>query len=96
MVIWPCRQDAWLQLNPGDPGITYDGPGNAMLSNSFKTRLDRAFVRLTQWEAQSLSMVGTEAVPGLAYSKQVRGKVKQLRVLPSDHYGLLLRLERKL
>ena len=65
-----------------------------MLSNSFKTRLDRALVRLTQWQAKSLKMVGTEPIPGLAYSKQVRGKVKQLRVLPSDHYGLLLRLER--
>ena len=65
-----------------------------MMSNSFKTRLDRAFVRLTQWEAKSLKMVGMEAIPGLAYSKQVRGQVKQLRVLPSDHYGLLLRLER--
>ena len=65
-----------------------------MMSNSFKTRLDRAFVRLTQWEAKSLKMVGMEAIPGLAYSKQVRGQVKQLRVLPSDHYGLFLRLEK--
>ena len=39
-------------------------------------------------------MVGMEAIPGLKYSKQVRGKIKQLPVLPSDHYGLLLRLER--
>lgn len=25
----------------------------------------------------------------------VRGKIKQLAVLPSDHYGLLLRLRKK-
>ena len=65
-----------------------------MLSNSFRTRLDRIFVKLADWEAQSIEMVGREAIPGLIYSKMVRGKEKRLPVLPSDHYGLLLHLRR--
>ena len=86
--------DVWPELWPGAPGHTWDGPGNGMLSSSFRARLDRIFVKLADWEAQSIEMVGREAIPGLTYSKMVRGKEKQLPVLPSDHYGLLLRLRR--
>lgn len=89
-----CRMDVWPELHPGDPGITYDGPGNPMLSHSFTNRLDRIFVKSAGWKAESIEMVGREAIPGLSYSKRVRGKEKRLPVLPSDHYGLLLRLKR--
>jgi len=89
-----CRTDVWPELRAGDPGHTYDGPGNGMLSSSFRTRLDRIFVKLADWEAQNIEMVGREAIPGLIYSRMVRGKEKRLPVLPSDHYGLLLRLRR--
>ena len=65
-----------------------------MLSNSFRTRLDRVFARLADWEPESIEMVGQEPIPGLVHTKTRRGKEVQLPVLPSDHYGLLLRLRR--
>ena len=66
-----------------------------MLSNSFRTRLDRMFAKLADWEPETIEMVGQEAIPGLVYTKMQRGKEKRLPVLPSDHYGLLLRLKRR-
>ena len=36
--------------------------------------------------------VGT---PGVIHKDVVQGKIKQLAVMHSDHYGLLLRLERR-
>ena len=93
LLTW-CRRDVWAELRPGDPGFTYDGRSNAMLSNSFRTRLDRIFAKLADWEPESIEMVGQEAIPGLVHTKTRRGKEVQLPVLPSDHYGLLLRLKR--
>lgn len=65
-----------------------------MLSSGFRTRLDRVFAKLADWEPESIEMVGQEAIPGLLHTKVRRGKEVQLPVLPSDHYGLLLRLRR--
>ena len=65
-----------------------------MLTSRFRTRLDRIFAKLADWEPESMEMVGQDALPGLAYSKVYRGKDVRARVLPSDHYGLLLRLRR--
>lgn len=49
-----------------------------------RLRLDRAFTKLNSWKVESCEMVGTEAIPG----KEHDGKP----VLPSDHYGLLVKL----
>jgi hypothetical protein len=41
-----------------------------------------------------MTRVGTEPLPGVTYTKAFRnGGSKVLPVLPSDHFGLLLRLE---
>jgi tyrosyl-DNA phosphodiesterase 2 len=93
--------DAWLHLRPGQDGFTYDTKANRMLSGqrSLRKRLDRMFCRLRDFEAVSIEMVGTEAIPDLTYSKEkkVKGQVQMitLPVLPSDHFGLLLKLCRK-
>lgn len=49
-----CRQDAWAVLRPRDPGYTYDGRANKMLSNSLRSRLDRVFVKLRDWRLDSI------------------------------------------
>jgi hypothetical protein len=50
-----------------------------------RLRLDRAFCRLLgAWALDSVELVGTEAIPGVQHEGQA--------VLPSDHFGLLLRL----
>jgi hypothetical protein len=65
---------------------------------ALQKRLDRLFCHLRDFEAQSIEMVGTELIPGLSYAKErkVKGKVQttMLPVLPSDHFGLLLKLKR--
>lgn len=47
-------------------------------------RLDRVFVKLRRWRLHSMELLGQQALPGL----QFEGRP----VLPSDHFGLLLRL----
>lgn len=93
--------DAWLHLRPGQDGFTYDTKANRMLSGNraLQKRLDRMFCQLRDFEAVSIEMVGTEPIPDLTYSKEkkVKGLVQMIKlpVLPSDHFGLLLKLSRK-
>lgn len=93
--------DAWLHLRPGQDGFTYDTKANPMLSGnrSLRKRLDRMFCQLRDFEAVSIEMVGTDPIPDLSYSKEkkVKGQVQliKLPVLPSDHFGLLLKLCRR-
>lgn len=82
--------DAWEQMHPGKKGYTYDTSTNAMMSaRPLRLRLDRIFARLADWRLSTIEIVGTQPLPGLSHT--YRGK--QLPVLCSDHYGLLLRLE---
>jgi tyrosyl-DNA phosphodiesterase 2 len=54
----------------------------------------RAFVKLKDWRLQSVQLVGTQAIPGVTYVQELRtGRSRQLPVLPSDHFGLLVRLQ---
>ena len=85
--------DAWSLLHGQfDPGYTYDAQRNAMLAKGkrrgLQSRLDRAFVKLKQWEVESIEMVGTEPLRG---GERWEGRP----VLPSDHYGLLVKLKGK-
>jgi hypothetical protein len=50
-------------------------------------RLDRAFLKLTHWKLESVELVGKEAIPNEEY----KGKP----MLPSDHFGLLVKLVAK-
>lgn len=55
-----------------------------------------SFDRCARWVTgcllESITMVGT---PGFIHKDVVQGKIKQLAVMHSDHYGLLLRLRRR-
>ena len=86
-----CRTDAWPHLYPRDAGYTYDGRKNFMLGphNNLQGRLDRVFYKARSLQLTSMKMVGTWAIPGVTYMKQMKKGAKELPVLPSDHYGLL-------
>lgn len=52
-----------------------------------RLRLDRALCRLDRCKVHSIEMIGKEAIPGVEHDERP--------VLPSDHYGLLLKLKLK-
>lgn len=53
----------------------------------------RIFARLTDFQLGSISIVGKEPLEGASYRHTFKsGGSKQLPVLPSDHFGLLLQL----
>lgn len=81
-------------------GFTYDSKANLMLTGSrLQKRLDRIFCKLRDFEALTIEMVGTAPIPDLTYlkEKKVKGQVQMLKlpVLPSDHFGLLLKVRPK-
>ncbi|KMT04148.1 hypothetical protein BVRB_8g185970 isoform B [Beta vulgaris subsp. vulgaris] len=88
--------DAWEKLRPAEVGWTYDTKSNKMLTGNraLQKRLDRFICRLSGFEISCIDMIGTEAIPGVTYSKQkkLKNKIQELTlpVLPSDHFGLLL------
>jgi len=82
--------DAWTVLHPGDPGYTYDAQSNAMLrkyKNPLRLRLDRAFCKLQRWDLEDLRIVGRQAIGAARFEGRP--------VLPSDHFGLVLKLKGK-
>jgi hypothetical protein len=65
-----------------------------MLANNLRGRFDRLLLRpspgaVVGWRAAAARLVGTHALPGVTHTS-ARGR--QLAVLPSDHYGLLVEL----
>jgi tyrosyl-DNA phosphodiesterase 2 len=92
-------RDAWLETRPEDPGYTYDAKRNAMLRGYLQKRLDRAFVKLKDFDVKTIEMVGTTPIPGVTYHKTIsnRGNSEliELPVVPSDHFGLLLTITPK-
>ncbi|BBN00638.1 tyrosyl-DNA phosphodiesterase 2 [Marchantia polymorpha subsp. ruderalis] len=91
--------DPWLKLHPTQPGLTYDSKANLMLTGSrLQKRIDRFFCHLQNFKVDSLEMVGTQPIPGLTYQKERKVKrevqMQTLPVYPSDHFGLLLKLQR--
>lgn len=87
--------DVWQQLHPGDPGFTYDSKNNPMLPyKNPGLRLDRVFARLADYRLSSISVMGREQLGGAKYTHRFKnGGSKQLPVLPSDHFGLLVQVE---
>ena len=70
------------------------------LHPQLRVRLDRALLRLTHWQAESVRLVGTEALPGVTRrraggERAPAGDAPPVPVLPSDHFGLLLTLRRR-
>eukprot|EP01018_Ginkgo_biloba_P009672 Gb_38219 [translate_table: standard] len=90
--------DVWVKLRPGQDGWTYDTKSNQMLTGNrlLQKRLDRIFCHLQDFEVESIDMIGTNPIPGLSHKKEKKTKnqtqILTLPVLPSDHYGLLLKI----
>lgn len=80
--------DAWAELHPDQPGYTYDGKQNSMMTSKYRTRLDRVLAKLADWKLSSIEMVGQEAISGVTRTVTVKGAQKETPVLPSDHFGL--------
>lgn len=53
-------------------------------NNRIRRRLDRCWSRLRAWRLASIEMLGQEPIPGIKWEDRP--------VLPSDHFGLLVRL----
>lgn len=54
----------------------------------------RIFARLSDFKLGSVSVVGKDQLEGGTYTHTFRnGGTKELPVLPSDHFGLLLKLD---
>eukprot|EP00249_Psilotum_nudum_P019110 c27103_g1_i1 orf=199-1623(+) len=89
--------DAWLKLRPAQDGFTYDCKANLMLGGGhLRSRLDRFFYYLQDFDLEGIEMLGTSPIPGISYQKEktVRKVVQKmtLPVLASDHFGLLLQI----
>ncbi|GMY36865.1 tyrosyl-dna phosphodiesterase 2 [Fagus crenata] len=89
--------DAWTKLRPGENGWTYDTASNLMLCANFpvQRRLDRFVCNLFDFKLSAVDMIGTEAIPGVSYLKEKwaeRVHKLVLPVWPSDHYGLVLKI----
>ncbi|TVU46443.1 hypothetical protein EJB05_05982 [Eragrostis curvula] len=88
--------DAWVELKPGEIGLTYDTKANLMLKGNRKVqkRLDRFVCKLSDFKVDSIEMIGKEEIPGITYikEKKVRNEIRRLElpVFPSDHFGLVL------
>jgi len=81
-------KDLWLQ-NKNDVGYTYDGVRNQMLTNKIRSRCDRIFWRETDSLIPlSISLIGTEPT-ATKYQKKTKHQIRELPVLPSDHFGVI-------
>ncbi|MCO5575231.1 hypothetical protein L7F22_029030 [Adiantum nelumboides] len=92
--------DAWVTLRPNEEGLTYDSKQNPLLTGSrLRKRLDRIFCHLQDFRLDSIEMVGTKPIPGIMFEKEIKAKKQaqkvKLPVLPSDHFGLLLKIIQK-
>ncbi|XP_002962993.2 uncharacterized protein LOC9661184 [Selaginella moellendorffii] len=88
--------DAWTQLRAKEPGLTYDAKANPMLTGSrLQKRLDRVFYHFRDFEVESIEMIGTKPIPGLTFEKETKKSLLKLPVLPSDHFGLVLKIRKK-
>ena len=82
-------KDAWIELRGGEEGWTFDTKSNPMLHGNYplQKRLDRFICKLEDYSMKNVEMIGKKPIPGISYHNN---KGKQLPVLPSDHYGLIL------
>lgn len=59
--------DAWERLHPGDPGITFDTQGNALIKGMpyEPTRLDRLLYQCRMFHPEEMCIVGREPINGV-------------------------------
>lgn len=79
--------DVWPQLRPDEPGFTEDTSINLMRLDSTgkerHVRFDRVLIKGAGWRPVRIDLIGTEPIsPDLP------------RVFPSDHFGVVCRVER--
>jgi endonuclease/exonuclease/phosphatase family metal-dependent hydrolase len=84
----PSFRDAWLELQPKDPGYTWNIEKSRFARNeSFpgegSRRLDRILFKSARWRPVSAVIIGDQPLDG-----------KSRLVFPSDHFGLLAVFER--
>jgi endonuclease/exonuclease/phosphatase family metal-dependent hydrolase len=91
--------DTYRKVEPKASGFTYDQKENPMLGGSkIRRRFDRILVRSRDKDmlrVTSSTIVGKEALPGLSYvvpPTRFQGPKTRL-VAPSDHFGLVTKLE---
>lgn len=94
---YPLWKDIWEEKSPQDPGFTYDGVANDMVSNRFRYRFDRCLYRGTNIKARSCRLVAQEQiVPNLSfYKKYSNGNKKKVPLYMSDHFGVACTFDRK-
>ena len=63
-----------MHLNPGRPGATYDTLNNDLIKGMrhSPSRLDRLLFKLTDFDAESMWMVGVEPIEGVVTRIQTR------------------------
>ncbi|EAR93581.1 endonuclease/exonuclease/phosphatase family protein (macronuclear) [Tetrahymena thermophila SB210] len=70
-------QDTWLELHPGDQGVTFP---------QIKKRLDRVLLKQSNlWKTTKIEVIGKEPIP--LYNTKKPGNLYEVTT-PSDHYGL--------
>lgn len=86
--IYPEYIDVWENLNPDDPGKTFDTTKNDMLCDMKHEvmRYDRIIMKSDRWEPKEIKMIGTEPF-------MLSNKKKGVHI--SDHFGLFLKIEIK-
>jgi|GEM_PF-822474 len=87
---YPHFVDSWEFVHPGKPGYTWDMQKNGYAKkNSFAEeksgRIDRVIYQGKHWKATQATLIGTQPL-----SKRDK------RWFPSDHFGLLVTLTRKI
>lgn len=76
--------DAWTEIHPTKPGFTYDSKANSMLDDNYQDRLDRVYVNPRHHRIAAIWLVGTQPI----------GILDGRALYPSDHFGLVVDLER--
>jgi poly(A) polymerase len=94
--------DVWSQLRPNDPGFTWNPLTNSYAkladSSSRPSRIDRIFVKSSQWLAMSTKLVGCSTIDLMCETPSTQAL--QLKVpdvpsaYPSTHYGVYVELTR--
>lgn len=91
-IVGPDWLDAWKLAHPTDPGYTYDGKTNPMLSNNLRRRFDRCLLRTNKksFSIESAVLIGADPIPGLKWASVPS---RTVAVTPSDHYGVVIKVQ---
>lgn len=78
-------KDAWIEINPKDPGYTYDPNSNSLLrfinTKALPSRRDRIMFKSKK---DNISVNDAE----LLGTKKLKSKYKNVNLWPSDHYAV--------